>query len=80
MTIDEHTRMFQGEWVVDERTEKLHKRLVKYYLDTPDTVDNLTASKRWREFKQWAVGYTNEEINRAKIAALREAEDIATDE
>ena len=60
--------LLYGEFKPDERQIELHKRLEQYYRDTPDEMDNRTAMKYYREFKQWCddCGYTQDEVNRAK--------------
>ena len=60
---------FFGDFTPDQRDIDLHERLKKYYLDTPDSMNNYDALRYLKEFKQWSLdhGYTQEEVNRAKM-------------
>ena len=58
-------KMFIGKYVVDENTQKLDERLAQYYRETKDC-DNRYAIERWREFKKWAIAYSQKDINESK--------------
>lgn len=55
----------EGEFKPDYRMEILIDRLEEYYVDTSNS-NNKYAIERWKAFKDWAQGYTQEEINLAK--------------
>ena len=58
--------IYMGKFVVDNNLISLDERLLQYYKET-ETLDNKQALDCWKVFREWAVGYTNEEINRAKV-------------
>lgn len=60
--------LFYGDFTPDPRDTALHNRMLKYYRDTPNGMDNKEAMVYWREFRQWCNdrGYTQEEIVKAK--------------
>lgn len=66
---EEYRKQMLGEWLPDKRLEALYQRLEKYYKDTPDSMSNRNAMPYWLEFRKWCDrnGYTQEEINRAKM-------------
>jgi hypothetical protein len=61
-------RQFESVFAPDDRQNALIDRLIKYYNDTPDSMNNRDAMVHWRSFKEWAsvCGYTQDEINQAK--------------
>ena len=61
-------RQYLGDFKPDVRDIELHKKLERYYKDTPDDMPNRTSMKYWEEFKRWCSdrGCTQDEINRAK--------------
>lgn len=63
---DSFTKMYLGEFKVDESQLALDERLLQYYKET-ESCDNKYAMQRWKEFKQWAIGYSAKEINQAKM-------------
>lgn len=69
MTESEFKRQYLGDFKIDESTLQLEKRLLQYYEET-ENCDNSYALTRWKEFKRWACGYTNEEINQAKRSVI----------
>ena len=58
--------MYMGRFIVDENLISLDERLLQYYKEV-EHLNNRQALSRWKAFRDWAVGYTNEEINRAKV-------------
>ena len=66
--MNEMNKLLYGVYNPDERLQALYNRLSLYYRQTPDSMDNHTAIRHRREFKQWCndFGYTQDEINRAK--------------
>ena len=65
MERSEFSKQFLGDFRIDEKTQQVEKRLMQYYQET-ESCDNRHALTRWKEFKKWACGYTQEEISRAK--------------
>ena len=59
------TKMYLGEFKVDEGQLALDERLLQYYKKT-ENCDPNTALKEWYQFKQWSIGYSAKEINQAK--------------
>ncbi len=68
VSASEFKQLLCGEFVADERTNKLHERLGQYYKDTPDSMGSREAMEHYRLFKRWCNdhGYTQKEINMAK--------------
>ena len=62
---DSFTKMYLGDFKVDERQMALDDRLLQYYKET-ENCDDFTALKKWQEFRQWSIGYSAKEINQAK--------------
>lgn len=62
---DTFTKMYMGEFKVDESQLALDERLLQYYKET-ENCDNKYAMERWKEFKRWAHCYSSKEIQRAK--------------
>lgn len=62
---DNFTKMYLGEFKVDESQLALDERLLQYYKET-ENCDNKYAMERWKEFKRWAYGYSSREIQQAK--------------
>ena len=67
---DKSIEHYLGKFKPNERFFILCDRLQEYYNDTPDSMNNKTASGYWQRFLEWCVreGYSRNEINRAKIA------------
>lgn len=59
------TKMYLGEFKVDESQLLLDERLLQYYKET-ENCDNKYAMERWKEFKRWAYSYSSKEIQMAK--------------
>lgn len=71
MNQEEYRKAYLCEFKIDQRKLDLENRLNQYYKDMPDSMDNKTAYLFWNEFKRWCFrnGYTQKEINRAKMEA-----------
>ena len=66
-TKEDFNNNFMCEFKVDEDQLALENRLIQYYKET-EHCDNKHAKHRWKEFKRWAIGYSEKEINQAKKA------------
>ena len=67
-TEQEFKRLYMCDFKSDERLQALEDRLALYYEQTPDSMDNRTAMKYWKQFRWWCrcFGYSADEINKAK--------------
>tara|TARA_R110002020_G_scaffold261528_1_gene475874 strand:- start:239 stop:460 length:222 start_codon:yes stop_codon:yes gene_type:complete len=65
MNKGEFEKLHMCEFKPDEEQAALDERLMQYYRET-DECDNRYALDRWKEFKAWAIGYSQQEINMAK--------------
>lgn len=68
--INQFREMYLCHWTVSSREQLLQERLQQYYLETPDSMSNVNARIKWKEFREWCqvMGYSVEEINKAKRA------------